>query len=898
MNLKLKTHFFPFIVLISVLLSFHFIIKHSKSNSTGGNRRILHQPLFPISSNPPPTFPPPPPQNPISDWPFFPQAPPNSNPDQQTQSQTSPPTSNVTSSSSINPPGSQTNSPTKKLTITITVTIATLVLLSALAFFLCRLRRKNSPAESQKLVNPNNNNSQQFESNSAPANDLLYLGTMDPEPSNPHRRGGDSIPISSPYHRLSSVRGADLHRPSPELQPLPPLNGAPARPVPRRSSPPVVSSESSSGDTPYYSPQGSIAGTSESSRNSVAATTPTVIKSIVHSSNSTPCSRRTSPKSRLSNSPVEKQASTTSPPPLPSQHIEESPMPQYTQPKTPSPPKRKAKLPSPPSPPTNLLLSPSISIPYPKAGKSSGPPPPPHLGKGSGPPPPPPPPPTMGGSIRPFKTHVSPTPFRSLPKPQSLIPSLMEVRQDKLPENIVEVSSGSSSLEPLNVVDNMDDEKPRLKPLHWDKVRASSDRATVWDQLKSSSFQLNEDMIETLFCNSTNPVQKEATRIPVHPSVEHENRVLDPKKSQNIAILLRALNVTRDEVTEALLDGNPEGLGAELLETLIKMAPTKEEEFKLRDYNGDISKLGSAERFLKAVLDIPFAFKRVDAMLYRANFDAEVKYLRKSFETLEVACEELRNSRLFLKLLEAVLRTGNRMNVGTNRGEAKAFKLDTLLKLADVKGTDGKTTLLHFVVQEIIRSQGSSSDNKPIEDLKNKGKVEEEFKRQGLQLVSGLSRELSNVKKSAGMDSDVLHSYVSKLEMGLEKINLVLHYEKSNTQGKFFEAMKVFLHKAQVEIIQVKVEEEKALSHVKEITEYFHGDTAKEEAHPFRIFMVVRDFLSVLDQVCKEVGKMQDGIMVGSARSFRISSTASLPVLHRFNRRKDESSDEDSSSST
>lgn len=82
--------------------------------------------------------------------------------------------------------------------------------------------------------------------------------------------------------------------------------------------------------------------------------------------------------------------------------------------------------------------------------------------------------------------------------------------------------------------------------------------------------------------------------------------------------------------------GNPEGLGAELLETLVKMAPTKEEEIKLRDYNGDISKLGTAERFLKAILDIPFAFKRVEAMLYRANFEAEVNYLRKAFQTLEV----------------------------------------------------------------------------------------------------------------------------------------------------------------------------------------------------------------------------------------------------------------------
>ena len=78
-------------------------------------------------------------------------------------------------------------------------------------------------------------------------------------------------------------------------------------------------------------------------------------------------------------------------------------------------------------------------------------------------------------------------------------------------------------------------------------------------------------------------------------------------------------------------------MGSEFYETLAKMAPTKEEELKLKDHNGDISKLDPAERFLKEVLDVPFAFKRVDAMLYIANFDSEVNYLRNSFETLEVS---------------------------------------------------------------------------------------------------------------------------------------------------------------------------------------------------------------------------------------------------------------------
>lgn len=65
-------------------------------------------------------------------------------------------------------------------------------------------------------------------------------------------------------------------------------------------------------------------------------------------------------------------------------------------------------------------------------------------------------------------------------------------------------------------------------------------------------------MIETLFMvnSSSNLIPKDSTRCPVLPLLNQENRVLDPKKSQNIAILLRALNVTIEEVCEALLEGN------------------------------------------------------------------------------------------------------------------------------------------------------------------------------------------------------------------------------------------------------------------------------------------------------------------------------------------------------
>lgn len=79
-----------------------------------------------------------------------------------------------------------------------------------------------------------------------------------------------------------------------------------------------------------------------------------------------------------------------------------------------------------------------------------------------------------------------------------------------------------------------------------------------------------------------------------------------------------------------------EGLSLQDLEALSKMVPTKEEEAKLANYKGDTVELGSAEKLVKSMLQIPFAFSRIEAMLYRETFEDEVIHLKKSFSILEV----------------------------------------------------------------------------------------------------------------------------------------------------------------------------------------------------------------------------------------------------------------------
>ncbi|KAJ0987196.1 hypothetical protein J5N97_005552 [Dioscorea zingiberensis] len=376
---------------------------------------------------------------------------------------------------------------------------------------------------------------------------------------------------------------------------------------------------------------------------------------------------------------------------------------------------------------------------------------------------------------------------------------------------------------------------PKLKPLHWDKVRPASNHSTVWDNIRSKSFEFDEEMIKHLFGYDSKGLTKNEDMSTKNQAPTMH--ILELKRLQNITILLKALNATTDEVHDALVQGG--GLWAEQLEVLLKVMPTRVEEKKLASYIGDINDLSSAEQFLKAMLEIPFAFSRIEIMLYKENFEEDVCHLKETFRIVEEACMELRTSQHFLKLLKTVLKAGNRMNVGTIRGGATAFKLDCLLKLADVKGIDGKTTLLHFVVQEMIRSDDKEEDGGS--------------QTMALDLVSILNSELRSVKRAANLDLDDLSSSVLTLSNGMNHLKHLLQEDLSmcdNNECGFVNSMKPFLDHAETVMKELKDDEEHVLIGVKEITQYYHGDVNKNEANSLRIFVIVRDFLEVLDREC------------------------------------------------
>uniref|UniRef100_A0A7N0UK80 Formin-like protein n=1 Tax=Kalanchoe fedtschenkoi TaxID=63787 RepID=A0A7N0UK80_KALFE len=492
--------------------------------------------------------------------------------------------------------------------------------------------------------------------------------------------------------------------------------------------------------------------------------------------------------------------------------------------------------PLPPSPP------PLFSVPK---KETPAPPPPPKASNAS---PPPPPPPSNSAK----KNPPPPPPLRSGAKPPPVPPNNAEMKTGEASTS-ADAASTSSAV--------------KMKPLHWDKVNANVEHSMVWDKIDGGSFRFDGDMMEALFGYvATN--RKSPQRNPNQASsaaAAAQLFILDSRKSQNIAIVLKSLAVSQQELIDGLAEGR--GLSVETLEKLARIAPTKEEEALILGYNGDPSKLAFAESFLFQILrPVPTAFARVSAMLFRMSYDGEMAHLKEMVKTVEMGCEELRRRGLFLKLLEAVLKAGNRMNAGTSRGNAQAFSLTALRKLSDVKSTDGKTTLLHFVVEEVVRSEGkrcalnrdrSLSRSESNESKGAKEDPEKDYIMLGLPIVGGLSAEFSNVKKAATIDYDQFSKACGVLEARVTELrHVVSECAARDGDGGFVREMRGFVTSAEQEIRFVKDEQKRVMELVRKTTEYYQTGALKDkEANHLQLFVIINDFLGMVDRVCIEIAQ-------------------------------------------
>ncbi|EPQ08844.1 Protein diaphanous like protein 2 [Myotis brandtii] len=225
-----------------------------------------------------------------------------------------------------------------------------------------------------------------------------------------------------------------------------------------------------------------------------------------------------------------------------------------------------------------------------------------------------------------------------------------------------------------------------------------------WLKVKEDKFE-NPDLFAKLALNFATQmkVQKNAEALEEKPQPTKkrvkELRVLDPKTAQNLSIFLGSYRMPYEDIKNIILEVNEDLLTEALIQNLVKYLPEQKVLNELAQLKNEYDDLCEPEQFGAVISSVKMLRPRLNSILFKLTFEEHVNNIKPSIIAVTLACEELKKSESFNRLLELVLLVGNYMNSGSRNAQSLGFKINFLCKIRDTKSSDQKTTLLHFIAE-------------------------------------------------------------------------------------------------------------------------------------------------------------------------------------------------------
>ncbi|KAK2853873.1 hypothetical protein Q5P01_006534 [Channa striata] len=317
--------------------------------------------------------------------------------------------------------------------------------------------------------------------------------------------------------------------------------------------------------------------------------------------------------------------------------------------------------------------------------------PPPALAPAVLPPPPPPPPPPLPGCLAPPPPPGLPPSFGAPPPPPlGFGGALGSPPHHALPYGLR--PKKEFKLE------------TSMKRLNWSKIRPQEmSEGCFWVLADDDQYAKPELLSRVaLMFGSQRTAKKEEEDLEDKKSIKKrikELKVLDPKIAQNLSIFLGSFRMPYQDIRQMILEVDEEQLTEPMIQNLVNHLPEQEQLNALASYENEYANLSEPEQFGVVMSSVKRLRPRLNHILFRLQFEEHVNNLRPDILAVNAACDEVRKSRSFGRLLELVLLLGNYMNSGSRNAQSYGFDLGSLCKLKDTKSADQKSTLLHFVAQ-------------------------------------------------------------------------------------------------------------------------------------------------------------------------------------------------------
>ncbi|XP_063808973.1 protein diaphanous homolog 3 isoform X2 [Pseudophryne corroboree] len=242
-----------------------------------------------------------------------------------------------------------------------------------------------------------------------------------------------------------------------------------------------------------------------------------------------------------------------------------------------------------------------------------------------------------------------------------------------------------------------------MKRLNWQKIRPNEMTETCfWLNVKEEKYgdtDLFCQLENTFSCQRKVKKDEECEETVFTKKRIKELKVLEPKIAQNLSIFLGSYRLPYEDIKKSILEIDETHLSESMVQNLIKHMPEQSKLTALAKLKSEYSSLSEPEQFGVVMSSVKKLIPRLNAILFRLQFEEQVNNIKPDIMAVSEACEEIKKSRSFAKLLEIVLLIGNYMNAGSRNAQTFGFNLSSLCKLKDTKSVDQKTTLLHFLAE-------------------------------------------------------------------------------------------------------------------------------------------------------------------------------------------------------
>ncbi|XP_034102764.1 formin-J [Drosophila albomicans] len=237
---------------------------------------------------------------------------------------------------------------------------------------------------------------------------------------------------------------------------------------------------------------------------------------------------------------------------------------------------------------------------------------------------------------------------------------------------------------------------------------------------------------------------------------EPEIELLDRKRSLNVNIFLKQFRSGHQNLIQLIKDGVHEQIGAERLRGLLNILPVRDELELLQSFNGDRTRLGTAEKFLLQLLEVPNYKLRIKGMLLKEEFPANVACLEPCINAMLYAGDDLLNCKALQELLYLLVVTGNFLNSGGYAGNAAGVKLSSLQKLIDIKSNKPGMDLIHVVaLQAERRNLDVEQVTALLNTLENVSKTTVDQINNEIKALKTRRTEISEQVEQPEMDADI-----------------------------------------------------------------------------------------------------------------------------------------------